>query len=450
MLTSIELDATVPALVLKLCPNVIQHGPLAIIRSLGRLGVPVYARVEDCFAPAALSRYLTGALVWENGGPDNDSLLTWMATVGRRLDRPAILVPTDDLAAAFIAENSDALEKWFLFPKLPPGLPRRLANKKDLYFLCRSTGTPCPETVFPSSVDDVHEFIERATFPVVVKPAESQRLPASFRRVSIAHTPEELLTIYRQVENPESPNLILQEHIPEACAEDWVFHGYCNPKTDCFVAFTGRKLRSYPPFAGFTTLGVSVRNEPLSEQTKTLLRAIAYAGIMDIDYRLDKRDGQYKLLDLNPRAGANFRMFSDGAGIDVVRALHLDLTGRSVRQLAMVEDRTFIVEPHDLFASLGYMRRGGLTLRAWWQSLKPGRGSREVAWFHWDDPVPGLIMCVRLLFRVVGRVVERSWARFRIGSLRTGSGHRPRGHSIETVADRIPVVNGERVSWKKG
>jgi D-aspartate ligase len=419
---TIELDKTVPALVLKLCPNVVQHGALGIIRSLGRLGVPVYARVEDRVAPAAMSRYLSGAFIWENVRPDADPLMSWMATVGERLGRRTILVPTDDLAAAFVAEHAEALDKWFLFPKSPRGLPRRLANKKDLYFLCRSMGMPCPETVFPSSVEDVHEFIERATFPVVVKPAEAQLLPVGFRRVSIAHTATELLAIYRQAESQESPNLILQEHIPSSCAEDWVFNGYCNPKTDCFVVFTGRKLRSYPPFAGFATLGAPVQNEPLNEQSKMLLRTIGYSGVMDIDYRLDKRDGQYKLLDLNPRVGANFRMFEDRAGLDVVRALHLDLTGRSVRQLPMVEDRTFIVESYDLLASLGYMRRGGLTVRAWWQSLK---GSREFVWFHWDDPVPGLTMCVRLLLRAVGRGVERSWAWVRLSRSRPGSGHSP-------------------------
>jgi predicted ATP-grasp superfamily ATP-dependent carboligase len=240
--------------------------------------------------------------------------------------------------------------------------------------------------------------------------------------VSIARTATELLAIYRQAESQQSPNLILQEHIPSSCAEDWVFHGYCNPKTDCFVAFTGRKLRSYPPFAGFTTLGAPVQNEQLNEQSKMLLRAIGYSGVMDIDYRLDKRDGQYKLLDLNPRVGANFRMFEDRAGLDVVRALHLDLTGRSVRQLPMVEERIFIVEPYDLLASLGYMRRGGLTVRAWWRSLK---GSREIAWFQWDDPVPGLTMCVRLLFRAVGRGVERSWAWVRLSRARPGSRRNP-------------------------
>ena len=400
-----DFDTAVPVLVLKLSRNAIQHGTVGIVRSLGRRGVPVFACVEDRFAPAAVCRYLKHAFVWQNRAPNPQPVLMQLAAIADRLGRRAILLPTDDAGAAFVAEHSAALEKWFLFPRLAKALPRRLANKRELHALCKSIGVPCPEAAFPASAHDVHEFIERGRFPVVLKAAEPQRLPKGARGVSIARTPPELLALYRKSESPDGPNLILQEYIPDACAEDWIFHGYVNPHTDCLVGFTGRKFRSHPAFAGSTTLGVSVRNEALLRQTEKLLRAVSYAGIMDIDYRLDKRDGLYKLLDFNPRVGANFRMFEDGAGIDVVRALHLDLTGRRVPRLPVVEGRTFIVEPYDLFASLRYMLRGRLTVGAWWRSLK---GSpREIAWFTWDDPMPFLTMCVRLLLRAVAHAVRK-------------------------------------------
>ena len=64
-----------------------------------------------------------------------------------------------------------------------------------------------------------------------------------------------------------------------------------------------------------------------------------------MDWRLDKRDGQYKILDCNPRIGLNFRMFeNDTAGIDVVRAQHLSLTGRSLDRAPMVQGHLLTVE----------------------------------------------------------------------------------------------------------
>jgi D-aspartate ligase len=404
------LDTTVPVLLLKLSQNVMQHGALGIIRSLGRLGVSVYATVEDRLAPAAMSRYLSGAFVNRALAQGDQSQLTKLGEIGERLGRPTILVPTDDSAAIFIANHADALAKWFLFPRVERDLPRQLANKKDLYSLCRNVGVPCPETIFPTCVDDVHEFVERARFPVVVKAPEPHRLPRGVSSVRIAETPKRLLSLYRHAEGAGIHDLFLQEYIPDSCAQDWIFHGYANPKTGSFVAFTGRKLRSYPPFAGSTTLGVSERNEILRQQTQALIGAVRYAGIMDLDYRFDERDGRYKLLDFNPRVGANFRMFADRDGLDVVRAQHLDLTGRTVHLTRGVQDRTFIVEPYDLLATIGYMRRNSLTVREWWSSLK---GRKEVAWFSADDPVPFLTMCIRLLLRGVGRLIGKGWAYLR-------------------------------------
>jgi hypothetical protein len=68
-----------------------------------------------------------------------------------------------------------------------------------------------------------------------------------------------------------------------------------------------------------------------------------------------------------------------------------------------VEGRTFIVEFHDLVASLGYFRQGRLTLQEWWLSLK---GTREWAWLSRDDPLPFVIMGIRLLLRVVARILR--------------------------------------------
>ena len=394
-------NGTVPALVLKVGRYVVHdHGGLGVIRSLGRLGVPVYGIVEDRFTPAAVSTYLTGAFIWDTRGLDSRRLLDGLATIGVRLNRPAIIIPTDDVGAFFIAEHASSLQQWFLFPQQPARLPRTLANKRELYLLCKRIGVPCPAAAFPNSIEDVSEFVESAVFPVMVKAAE--RHAESVRTTWIAQRPEEVYAIYRSAEG-EGTKLIFQEYIPPACGEDWFYHGYRNTQSGCCVGFTGRKLRSHPPFAGPTTLGKATANEQLRQQAEALLEAISYSGITDLDYRLDKRDGQYKLLDFNPRVGAQFRLFEDRAGIDVARALYLDLTGRSVPSSWPTEGRTFIVEPYDLLAALGYFRRGGLTLREWRLSFK---GTRELAWLSRDDPLPFLMMCIRLVFRAVERVLR--------------------------------------------
>jgi D-aspartate ligase len=121
---------------------------------------------------------------------------------------------------------------------------------------------------------------------------------------------------------------------------------------------------------------------------------------MDLDYRLDKRDGRYHLLDFNPRIGAQFRLFQDEGGIDVVRALHLDLTGRGICSGPQIEGRTFIVEIQDLLASVAQYR-SVIGVKEWLLSV---RSATEGAWCAVDDIFPFLLLCLWMPLRAVSRI----------------------------------------------
>ena len=167
-----NLDTSCPALIFKASRGVVHHGAVGIARTLGRLGAPVYAIVEDAFTPLARSRYLAKAFVWDKWPSTTEALLSAMSTIGEAIGRPTILIPADDLSAIFVAENASALRRWFSFSELPSSLPRQLANKASLFSLCAKNGIPCGQIVSPCSADDFRGFIERTSFPIIVKAAQ--------------------------------------------------------------------------------------------------------------------------------------------------------------------------------------------------------------------------------------------------------------------------------------
>ena len=133
MTTSLSgADTTTPALVLKFDPNVLHHGGLGAIRTLGRLGVPVYGVHEARWAPAANSRYLRGRLFWRPDPDQAERTLAGLMRLAELIGRRAVLIPTDDAGAIFLAEHGGPLRESFLFPAPPAGLPRRLAGKYSL------------------------------------------------------------------------------------------------------------------------------------------------------------------------------------------------------------------------------------------------------------------------------------------------------------------------------
>jgi predicted ATP-grasp superfamily ATP-dependent carboligase len=170
-----------------------------------------------------------------------------------------------------------------------------------------------------------------------------------------------------------------------------MFDGYFDRNSECLFGLTGKKLRRFPVNTGVTSLGICLRNETVEKTTAEFMKAIGYRGILDIGYRYDRRDGKYKVLDVNPRIGCTFRLFTSANGMDVARALYLNLTAQPVPPAPAVEGRKWIVEDFDLVSSLRSWQSSSLSMKEW---LKSFNGICEGAWFAWDDPLPCLMMAV--------------------------------------------------------
>jgi D-aspartate ligase len=384
-------DTATPVVVLS--PH--HHGALGIFRSLGALGVEVYAVEDGRWAPPLCSRYCRGVFHWDVcDAPARDSVST-LLKIGRTFTCRPILIPADDGTAAFVQEASEELQTRFRFPVLPSGLMRRFSTKKELYLLCRESGYPTPETVFPRSRANLLELLGRLSFPVMLKGIDDRLVRGRTKvRMRIVRTADELLDCYDRVDDSVRSNLMIQEYIPGNADSVWMFNAYFNEASECLVGFTGRKLRQRPADTGITTLGICLRNETVENSLRTLLRSLGYRGIVDIGCRYDARDGQYKLLDVNPRIGCTFRLFVDPSGLDVVRACYLDLTGQRVDAQPACEGRKWLVENQDLQELPVHLRTKKLTLREWLRSL---RGVRETAWFNWKDLSPVLALLTGFL-----------------------------------------------------
>jgi predicted ATP-grasp superfamily ATP-dependent carboligase len=309
--------------------------------------------------------------------------------------------------AIFVDEHADSLREWFLFPSQPRGLPHSLASKKEMYYIAKKVGVPTAETTFPACRQDVIDFARTASFPLMLKGIDTKRLSAraggSGQGMFLVETAAELLDKYDRFEEPEAPNLMLQEYIPGGDDTVWMFNGYFDNNSECVQGFTGKKIRQSPVYRGVTSLGICLKNETVDRTTRQFMKKVGYRGILDIGYRYDARDGLYKVLDVNPRIGATFRLFVADNGMDVARALYLDLTGQPIEPGKQREGRKWIVEDLDLFSSYCYHRHGLLGLRDWLASF---RGVEESAYFALDDPLPLWAMLVNDTRKVLRRLTR--------------------------------------------
>ena len=394
-----------PALMVRLGRSPLHHGTLGAVRTLGRLGVPVYAMLEDRFNPTRFSRYLREGFVRPTTGSEETAgLVEGLRAIGeeldRRLGRPVVAIPTGDQAAVLLAEHAEELREYFLLPQVARGLPRKLASKLGLQELCRTHGVPTPLTVAPDSPAGLMSSAEEFGYPVVLKnPEPWRRLPGpELAATLVIRSRDELTALVEQW--PSMPPIAVQEYLPARTCEDWIVHAYCDGNGGCLVDFTGMKLRSHPRDAGPTAFAVTVRNEALATLARDFFEQIGFSGIADLDWRFDREDGTYRLLDFNPRIGAQFRLFETDAGVDVVRAMHLDLTRRPVPDGLQVDGRRIVVENLDATAKASYWRNGGTPPAP----LPPG--GTELAWLAVDDPLPALVMTARVVGPAAARRIR--------------------------------------------
>ncbi len=398
---SLQRDEETPAVVLKLE----HYGSLGIIRSLGRLGIPVYGVDNASQPPAAVSRYCKRYFKWDIDNSFEEETLEFLIKLSRHIKKTSLLIATSDETALFIARNSEVLKKYFLFPDISHELIRKLCSKKEMYILALKYNVPVPEAFFPSSLKEVIDYVDKAKFPVMLKGIDGGKLEnKTGKKMVIVYEKSTLINLYKKMEDDKEKNLMIQEYIPNTKNHMWIFNGYFDSSSQCLVAFTGKKLRQNPIFTGMTSLGICQWNETLAELAKKFLRNINYTGPVDIDFVFDTRDHKYKLLDVNPRIGASFRLFVGQNGIDVARALFYDSTSLQFSFVPASGGRKWFVEDKDLLSSFLYRKHDDLNLKDWVRSFK---GVKEAGYFAFDDLMPFITMSSNHLKKSSSKLIKK-------------------------------------------
>jgi predicted ATP-grasp superfamily ATP-dependent carboligase len=386
-----HFDTRVPAVLLRTDRNPFHHGTLGAVRSLGRAGVEVHVVADCAQSPVAVSRYVTRLHTPPPPGASPADIAAVLRRVATRVARPAVLIPMDDACAVAVGRMRAELAPAYLLPELAGALPGRVADKAELAGVCASLGLPHPETLVPDGPQEAARAAWRLGLPVVAKWSRPWLVPpgGGLRSTVLVRSAQEARELYLRAEEAGS-RLLLQAFLPPGPDRDWFFHGYADRSGAVRAGGPGRKTRARPRGAGLTAVGRWTPNPRVQALAERLCAELGYRGILDLDFRRCGTTGDYHLLDFNPRPGAQFRLFTDTAGLDVVRALHLDLTHRPLPDGAPRPGRAFVVEN---YAPLSALRRAP--------------DGRELAWHAPDDRAPGRALWPLWGRHVTARLLDR-------------------------------------------
>lgn len=377
------------------------HGALALARSFGRKGIPVILVTDDHPLPR-FSRYVGKWFAWP--GANDGEAARWLGQFAERENcRDWLLIPCGDGEVRLIASNLDLLRRTYRVESCDWERLRQVCDKQLLAQTAAAAGIAIPRAYRVRHEAEI--ALLAIQFPVVLKPAmRMERNAFTQAKAWRADTRDELLAHYRIASALVGPeNVVVQELIPGSGEAQFSYAGYWHAGKPV-AAMTARRTRQYPVDFSYTSTFVeTVANDKVRAAATALLTTIAFEGLVEVEFKFDARDQEYKVLDVNPRAWS-WVALCESAGTDLAVTMSCVAAGLAVTAVTAAPGHAWIHTVRDAVAGVQLMMRGELTPRGYVQSL---RQKLTFASFAWDDMLPGFIELPLTMWRVVSRAIPR-------------------------------------------
>lgn len=374
---------------------------LGVARSLGRRRVPVWMIRQGGHLVAAASRYVRRTVPWPDGEDAEkiDFLLNLSIKNGLK---DWVLIPTDDYGVTLASVYHDLLSKQYRVTVPRWERLRWACDKRLLHELAGRVGIHRPWTKCITAHEEVADV--DCPFPVILKPAIRQKpsslaIPKAWR----ADDRETLCARFKQASRLiPAEHLIIQEVVPGGGEAQFSYAALC--KDGCPLAsVVAKRLRQYPKdFGQFSTFVETISEPQVAESAERLLAATRFTGLVEVEFKKDPRNGQFKVLDINPRVWG-WHTLCARAGVDFPYLLWLLARGEPVPQLQGRAGERWIHTSADLRVAIGEILNGSFSFASYLRSI---RGPVESAIFSWDDPVPGLLDLPLFAYSMGKRAME--------------------------------------------
>jgi predicted ATP-grasp superfamily ATP-dependent carboligase len=359
---------------------------LSALRCVGRRGIPVYVGGDP------------GGLVtrsrWYRPLPLAPGLTLTSGNLAEVLDSLSIprmvLLPTSDMWAMNVSGLPPKTASRFPSSVAPTEILVQLVDKSR--FACRldEFGIPRPRTIPVRDVASARAIPAEYFADSFLKPTRSGPFAAVYGVKAMRFRDREDAMRFVGEASGKGFEMMLQEFIPGPANRHHFVEGFIDRRGTIRGLLARRRIRMHPADFGNSS---STETIPISEvaaaaaSLQRLLEGIGYRGVFSAEFKLDERDGLFKILEVNARPWW-FVGFAARCGMDVCDMAYRDALGRDVDSVSHYAIGRRCVAPRlDLASGLAEWRAGrirlGRLLRSW-------AGADQLTLCR-DDPKPSLI-----------------------------------------------------------
>lgn len=242
-----------------------------------------------------------------------------------------ILIASNENYAELCIRNKGLLEENFLLPFVDEALLDELIFKENFYNLCEKSGLDYPATVIFEKEMEIGALKLPFDFPIVVKPSNTVTyFTSQFQgkeKAYIIHDQETLVETVKTIySSTYEDSLIIQDYIPGRDDAMYVINAYVDQHSKVRLMSLGHVVLEdcTPILLGNYVAITTDYNEEIFQTYTKFLEDINFKGFANIDLKYDKRDGKFKIFELNIRQGRS-NYFVTASGNNLMKPMVDDL-----------------------------------------------------------------------------------------------------------------------------
>ena len=335
-----------------------------VARSLAAAGVPVAALGVEPWEPVRFSRSVERYFCPPAGHDVQEAWLWWL-----RREAPAggVLIPCSDDGLEVVARHAGRLRSLGYVPTGTPEITLAMLDKVETCRLASEVGIPTPRTVVVDAAREPDAEALGLSYPCAYKPVVSHRFARHFAvKAFVVEDAGELSAAHR-LTAAHGLEMMLTEIIPGGDDRLVAYVSHLDADGEPLVQFTHRKLRQWPNGFGLACLAVGGWEPQVAEAALSFLRHVRHRGVSHVEFKLDPRDGAWKLIECNQR----FTIEIVGTAPDLPLLVYRQALGISDAPVPEVHLGRRLWNPiPDVRSLRSLRRRGELRTIDWMRSLR--------------------------------------------------------------------------------
>lgn len=267
---------------------------LAAVRSLGSKGFHVTAGEKTRLATALFSKHCDKRFIYPSPIGQQQRFIESLEKelIKGRYD---VVFPMELNTQLLLVSNKERFLKYCRIPFADKEKTIQVHDKAFLMKYAEKNGFEIPKTYYIENIDQLNKIAAEINTPLVIKPKNS----SGSRGLIYINNKEELIRSYLKI-HEKYPFPIIQECL-QSDGDNYGVGLLLNFESEVRASFVYKRLRSYPVNGGPSTLRESVKRDDVRELAELLLKSLKWIGIAHVEFKIDKRDGKPKLLEVNPR-----------------------------------------------------------------------------------------------------------------------------------------------------